>query len=105
MNGDNDQIRRMRALLRDFKPLLDRLKDQRRQTASRFNVTEAFGVTRDELVHSQFIAYLLNPTERHDQGDVFLSLFLQCLGLVFFSGLDTGRQRKNRVSARRLWPC
>ena len=83
MNGDNDQIRRMRALLRDFKPLLDRLKDQRRQTASRFNVTEAFGVTRDELVHSQFIAYLLNPTERHDQGDVFLSLFLQCLGLVF----------------------
>ena len=79
LNGNNDQIRRMQSLLRDFKPLLDRLKDQRRQTASRFNVAEAFGVTRDELAHSQFIAYLLNPKAYHDQGDAFLTSFLNCL--------------------------
>ena len=79
MNGDNDQIRRTQSLLRDFKPLLDRLKDQRRQTASRFNVAEAFGVTRDELAHSHFVAYLLDPTGHHDQGDAFLTSFLNCL--------------------------
>ena len=83
LNGDNDQIRRMQSLLRDFKPLLDRLKDQRRQTAARFNFAEAFGVTRDELAHSQSIAYLLNPKAHHDQGDAFLTSFLQCLDLKF----------------------
>ena len=83
MNGDNDQIRRMQSVLRDFKSLLDRLKNHWRQTASRFNVVEAFGVTRDELAHSQFIAYLLNPLERHDQGDIFLTSFLQCLDLTY----------------------
>ena len=83
LNGSNDQIRRIQSVLRDFRPLLDRLNDERREMASRFNVVEALGVTRAESAHSQFIAYLLNPAGRHDQGDFFLASLLQCLGLDF----------------------
>lgn len=84
MNGGNGQIHRLQRLLEDFEPLLAEVKAQRRQTAERFNVFEALHVDGYEACHSRFIAYLLNPTERHDQGDIFLASFLQCLGLNFF---------------------
>ena len=83
MNGDMDGIRLFQPVLRDFRPLLDGLNDERRQMASRFNVVEALGVTRAESAHSELISYLLNPAGRHDQGDIFLASFLRCLGLDF----------------------
>ena len=85
MSGDNDQIQRMQSLLQDFEPMLKALKDERRRAGSRFNVAEAFGVDRNELAHSRFIAYLLDPTERHDLGIYFLTSFLDFLGLKFDS--------------------
>ena len=79
MNDNDDFILRMENCLRDFRPILDGEKTRRRKTAPRFSVFESFGVTRSESVLSTLLTFLLNPTERHDQGDFFLTTFLKFL--------------------------
>ena len=58
----------------DFENLLignpDLLKLQ--DFVSRFNIFEALGVVRQELRHSSFLSFILNPSERHGLGDSFL---------------------------------
>lgn len=41
-----------------------------------FNIFEAIGAVRNELRHSDFLAFLLNPSEKHGLGDLFLKRFL-----------------------------
>lgn len=43
---------------------------------SNFNIFEAVGMTRQEIRHSYFLAFLLNPLEAHYFGDLFLKQFL-----------------------------
>nr|MBA2277931.1 PD-(D/E)XK nuclease family protein [Chloroflexia bacterium] len=43
----------------------------------RFNVFEAVGVARQELRHSDFLAFLLDPRQNHRLGDSFVKRFLQ----------------------------
>ncbi len=43
----------------------------------RFNVFEAIGVVRQELRHSDFLAYLLDPRANHGLGDTFAKQLLQ----------------------------
>ncbi len=43
---------------------------------SNFNIFEAVGMTRQEIRHSYFLAFLLNPSESHYLGDLFLKQFL-----------------------------
>lgn len=38
----------------------------------RFNIFDALGVTRAEIRHSNFLAWLLDPSASHGQGDLFL---------------------------------
>jgi hypothetical protein len=42
-----------------------------------FNIFEAVGVERQELRHSDFLAFLLNPSENHRLGDLFVRRLLQ----------------------------
>ena len=56
---DNPELERLEALL-----------DQ-------FNLFEAVGVVRQEVRHSDFLAFLLNPQQSHGLGDVFLKRLLQ----------------------------
>lgn len=42
-----------------------------------FNVFEAIGAVRQELRHSDFLAFLLNPQQPHGLSDTFLRRFLQ----------------------------
>ncbi len=42
-----------------------------------FNIFEALGVTRQELRHSDFLAFLLDPRQPHGLGDAFVQRFLQ----------------------------
>lgn len=42
-----------------------------------FNIFEALGVARQELRHSDFLAFLLDPRQPHGLGDRFLKRFLQ----------------------------
>ena len=95
MSGNDDFILRMEKCLRDFRPILDDEKTRRRKTAPRFNVFEAFGAPRSESVLSELLAFLLNPTERHDQGDMFLTTFLEFIGGNF------ERASTQRASVRR----
>src|SRR2546423_11695000 len=62
-------------------PFVQRQKEVRRKTAARFNLFEALDITRKEQVQSRFLAFLLNPTESHDQGDLFLRTFLEHIQL------------------------
>ncbi len=49
---------------------LERLLDQ-------FNIFEAIGAVRQELRHSDFLGFLLNPQQNHGLGDAFLKNLLQ----------------------------
>lgn len=47
-------------------------------TLSEFNIFEAIGVVRQEIRHSNFIAFLLDPQEKHRLGSLFLKKLLIC---------------------------
>lgn len=47
-----------------------------------FNIFEAIGVVKQELRHSDFLAYILDPQQRHGLGDVFLKILLQTVLLA-----------------------
>jgi hypothetical protein len=42
-----------------------------------FNIFEAIGMTTQEIRHSNFLAFLLNPKQNHGLGNTFLKRFLQ----------------------------
>lgn len=44
-----------------------------------FNIFEAVGMVRQEIRHSNFLAFLLKPSASHRLGDVFLKTFLKQL--------------------------
>ena len=58
-------------------PLLVRSRKARRRLAPRFNVFDAIGGERGELMHSRFLACLLDPSGMHDQGPELLASFLR----------------------------
>jgi thiamine phosphate synthase YjbQ (UPF0047 family) len=43
----------------------------------KFNIFEAIGAVRQELRHSDFLAYLLDPHQNHGLGDAFIKKLLQ----------------------------
>src|SRR5947207_344585 len=45
----------------------------------RFNIFDALGVTRVEIRHSNFLAFILDPAESHGQGQLFLKAILMDL--------------------------
>ena len=42
----------------------------------RFNIFDALGITRVEIRHSNFLAFILDPAESHGQGQLFLRAVL-----------------------------
>jgi PD-(D/E)XK nuclease superfamily len=50
---------------------------ERNDFASGLNIFEAAGIHRQEIRHSNFLAFLLNPQESHGLGDAFLKRLLQ----------------------------
>jgi hypothetical protein len=55
-----------------------------RLSGSDFNIFKIIKVSENELKHSAFMAELLNPNGSHGQGEIFLQLFLQKLGIENF---------------------
>lgn len=49
------------------------------QQINGFNILEALGIVRQELRHSDFLAFLLDPKGKHDMRDFFLKLFLEAV--------------------------
>jgi hypothetical protein len=46
------------------------------ERTSQFNIFEALGIVRQEIRHSNFLAWLMNPAQTHGLGDSFLKGFL-----------------------------
>ncbi len=72
----SSQIKALEAFAED--PELVRLES----LLKRFNLFEAVGVVRHELRHSDFLAFLLDPSRNHGLGAIFLSEFLQAVRLT-----------------------
>lgn len=67
---DHGQIELLEALLQDED--LDRLE----ALAQEFNIFEVLRAVRQEVRHSNFLAWLLDPSGNHGLGDYFARLFL-----------------------------
>ena len=46
------------------------------ELTGQFNLFEALGLVRQEIRHSNFLAWLMNPAQTHGLGDSFLKAFL-----------------------------
>ncbi len=76
--------------------LLNRIQDINKKyeqfaklSGENFNVFSVLGLGSAEVMHSQFIAELLNPNGSHGQGFIYLKLFLSQIGLIdIFSELQ-----------------
>lgn len=68
---DNQDKKTLEDLVLD--PLLGKLETR----IEKFNIFEAIGAVRQESRHSDFLAFLLNPTQNHGLGDTFLKRLLQ----------------------------
>lgn len=68
---DQEQIALLEALIID-NPRLEELE----ALISEFNIFEAMGAVQQELRHSDFLGFLLNPSEKHGLDDKFLKRFL-----------------------------
>src|SRR5579862_2960485 len=71
-SAESEQISRLTALCVD-NPQLEQLDSM----LAELNIFEAAGLTRDEVKHSRFLSFLLNPREAHGLGDAFLTRTLQ----------------------------
>ena len=65
--GISQDLEALEALVVD-NPDLERLE----ALLDEFNIFEAIGAVRVELRHSDFLAFLLNPTQNHGLGDAFV---------------------------------
>lgn len=79
---EESSLRELEACLAAIGPYLDRLETEHtthlKATKGRFNVfTVLRGARKEAGLHTPWLAYLLNPTETHDCGDLFLRLFLK----------------------------
>jgi hypothetical protein len=72
MNNDDADTKALEAFIVDNPELeqLESLLDQ-------FNLFEALGAVRVELRHSDFLAFLLSPSQNHGLGDTFAKRLLQ----------------------------
>ena len=51
--------------------------EQLEASLEKFNIFEALGAVRQELKHSNFLAFLFNPNQNHGLGEAFLKRFLK----------------------------
>ena len=70
-NNTPDMVRALTALVVD--PDLEELEAR----LDPFNIFEAIGMTTQEIRHSNFLSFLLDPRQNHGLGDSFLKRFLQ----------------------------
>jgi len=77
-----------------------------------FSFMKIFGLEDNELVHSSFLAWLLDPLESHDLGSLFIRRFLERAGLKIeeldFSTLQVETEKssdKSRLDIRIFDSC
>lgn len=80
------------------------------ELTSQFNIFEALGIVRQEIRHSNFLAWLMNPAQTHGLGDSFLKGFLlktsveaRMLGIDTISPVDVDVWDLTETEIRREW--
>ena len=80
------------------------------ERTSQFNIFEALGIVRQEIRHSNFLAWLMNPAQTHGLGDSFLKGFLfktsveaRMLGIETISPVDADVWDLTETEIRREW--
>jgi hypothetical protein len=98
--------------LKEFTEKIDQVKDNVEQSwkrnKDRFNVFSCLTRHHLEELHSRFIAYLLDPFELHDCGDLFLKAFNSLLDQGSEEEIaidDPGKYQFERASVRREHYC
>ena len=90
-------------LLRD--PLFEELETG----ANQFNIFEALGAVRQELRHSDFLAFLLDPRRPHGVGDLFAKRLLQSAirnkdnSAIPFNSVELDIWSLGELEVRREW--
>ncbi|MCP2044704.1 PD-(D/E)XK nuclease family protein [Pontibacter sp. HSC-36F09] len=80
-------IYELKSLLTEVSHISKRYSDLAQLTGENFNIFKILSLQTAEVrAHSAFLAELLNPCGAHGQGDLFLSLFVEQLGV---QGFDT----------------
>ena len=69
---DSETLNRLQALV-VHNPELEKLES----LLDQFNIFEALGAVRQEVRHSDFLAFLLNPRQNHGLGDLLVKRLLQ----------------------------
>ena len=72
LSQDADDFNRIQAFLIN-NPELEKLESM----LDRFNIFDALSIKNQEVRHSDFLAYLLNPNQNHGLNDLFIKRFLQ----------------------------
>lgn len=72
MPSNDENIDALEDLIID-NPDLERLEE----LLAQFNIFEVLGAVNQEVRHSDFLSYLMNPQENHGLGDYFIRKFLQ----------------------------
>jgi hypothetical protein len=99
-----DEVRALEALIIG-NPDLDELE----LLLSEFNLFEAVGMVRQELRHSEFLAFLLDPNQNHGLGDAFATRLLQSILLsargapLPVSPLDLDVWSLEEIAVHREW--
>jgi hypothetical protein len=73
-----------------------------------FNIFEAIGAVRQEVRHSDFLAFLLNPRQNHGLGDIFTKRLLQkaisqSVVQIPVTPIDLDIWDLNEIEVRREW--
>ena len=91
----------MQSMLNDIRLITERnrnIKEERRGRGELFNIFSELNIMYSEvLLHTSFLALLLNPKASHGQGDCFLRLFLKVLDSKchsnFSENMNTGKSQ------------
>lgn len=76
MNNEKEKIEQALTLLKNFEEALNKIDVKKNEKP---NVFYATGMTTQEIKHSFFIAWLLNPQNPHGLGNAFLKIFLRAV--------------------------
>jgi hypothetical protein len=83
------QLGSVQKLLNSVALLCEQQLHSRADSAPNFNLFQILGVGEKEVsTHSAFLAYLLNPSETHAQGDLFLRQFLSVIRYEQLASFD-----------------
>ena len=79
MNNATNSEARLESILDQVRVLKAKYDERAEVTGENFNFFSFLNMERDEVKHSAIIAELLNPNGSHNQGKLFLKLFLEQL--------------------------